>query len=95
MSIAHRLKILSIYFKDQISGRKTFEIRKHDRNFKVGDQIILNEIDAGWGNECKPTGRICIVEITHILHSSHDAPFEGLKVGYSILSTKLIYKEQL
>lgn len=87
----HNLKILPQYFENQISGQKTFEIRKHDKNFRIGDEIRLNEIDAELGKPYKPTGRACIVEITDILHSSYDAPFEGLETGYSILSTKLIY----
>ena len=33
----HNLKIKPQYFKDVVSGIKTFEVRKNDRNFKVGD----------------------------------------------------------
>lgn len=41
----HELKILPEYFEAIISGRKQFEIRKNDRDYKVGDYIILRE----WG----------------------------------------------
>lgn len=37
----HELKILPEYFEAVTSGRKQFEIRKNDRDFKVGDQLIL------------------------------------------------------
>ncbi|EKE9396612.1 DUF3850 domain-containing protein, partial [Listeria monocytogenes] len=43
MSKTHELKILSEYFWDIAEGRKTFEIRKNDRNFQVGDYLILKE----------------------------------------------------
>ena len=42
----HELKTLPIYFEEVIEGRKSFEVRKNDRNFKVGDMLALNEYDA-------------------------------------------------
>ncbi|MDS1006420.1 DUF3850 domain-containing protein [Clostridium sporogenes] len=38
----HRLKTLSKYFNAVCDGKKTFEIRKDDRNFEIGDTFILN-----------------------------------------------------
>lgn len=39
----HTLKIQSRYFKDVVNGLKTFEIRKNDRDYKVGDILVLEE----------------------------------------------------
>lgn len=39
----HELKILPEYFEAVTSERKRFEIRKNDRDYKVGDQLILRE----------------------------------------------------
>lgn len=39
----HKLKIQSEYFKEVCTGTKSFEIRKNDRNFKVGDTLLLQE----------------------------------------------------
>lgn len=36
-----RLKIKPEFLKAIIEGNKTFEIRKNDRDFKVGDRVCL------------------------------------------------------
>ena len=41
----HKLKTWPVFFADVESGVKTFEIRKNDRNFQVGDILILEEYD--------------------------------------------------
>ena len=58
----HELKILPQYFKDVISGEKTFEIRKNDRAFRKGDMLALNEHD---GNAY--SGKSCLVYIDYIM----------------------------
>lgn len=77
----HELKILPKYFSEVVSGSKTFEVRQNDRDFKVGDEIILNEYDRERGFYY--TGYKVTVEITYIL----DNP-EYLKNGYVILGIK-------
>ncbi len=43
----HELKLLTKYFKDVEIGLKTFELRKNDRDFQVGDTLILKEYYPG------------------------------------------------
>ena len=69
----HELKIYPKYFEEVMNGNKTFEVRKNDRHFKVGDAIVLNE----WDN-IKYTGRKIHAVITYIL----DDTFIGLEKGY-------------
>ncbi len=41
----HQLKILPQFFELWASGKKRAELRKNDRDFRVGDIVILNEWD--------------------------------------------------
>lgn len=43
----HVLKIQQNYFNAVKSGKKKFEIRKNDRNYKVGDILLLKEYTCG------------------------------------------------
>lgn len=38
----HRLKTWSTPFEDVKSGMKTFEIRKNDRDYRIGDVLVLD-----------------------------------------------------
>lgn len=40
----HRLKVLIKYADAIMDGTKTFEVRKNDRNFKVGDKIVFDVV---------------------------------------------------
>lgn len=40
---AHELKILPEYFEPAFAGIKNFEIRYNDRNYQVGDTVVLRE----------------------------------------------------
>ena len=41
--MTHELKTWSSYYLDVVNRIKRFEIRKNDRNFQVGDFLILQE----------------------------------------------------
>ena len=75
----HQLKIFPDHFNDVISGRKTFEVRRNDRDFHVGDLLALNEYDAVFGY----TGRSCLVRTDYILKDERYC-----KPGYVILSIR-------
>ena len=76
--MVHYLKIKPEYYKDVECGLKTFELRKNDRNFQVGDILMLIKLDDE-GNE---TDQVTRVKVTYILK---DCPQYGLKDGYAIL----------
>jgi hypothetical protein len=43
--MVHKLKILPQYFQPIRAGKKTFEVRKNDRGFQAGDEVVLKEWD--------------------------------------------------
>lgn len=73
----HHLKIKPEYLEAVASGKKTFELRRDDRGFKVGDTLLLELVDAP---DC-----FAAVEVTYILRN---VPEYGLEPGYAILSIK-------
>ena len=75
-------KILPWYFEAVRNGSKTFEIRKDEDGFEVGDHIILCE----WSGTAY-TGFTFEVEITYILR---DAEQYGLVPGFCILGIKAL-----
>ncbi|TMO75314.1 DUF3850 domain-containing protein [Pseudoalteromonas aurantia] len=75
----HHLKIQKEHF-DAIFGGKTAEIRNNDRDFKVGEFLVLNEVDSS----LEKTGRWTVVCINHIL-TADEFPC-GLQKGYCMLS---------
>lgn len=76
--IVHELKILPEFFKEVKRYRKQFELLKDDKDYRVGDWIILKEFenDSYTGRECG-----CF-SITYILRN---CPEYGLKEGYCII----------
>ena len=78
----HKIKIDPKYFDDVAKRRKTFEVRKNDRAYKVGDLLVINEYDREIE---KCTGRYIGVSITYILDNQ-----EYLRDGYVILALEIL-----
>lgn len=59
----HELKILPEHFKAVADGTKRAELRKNDRNYKVGDVLMLLEWDNGYkdGIASKTVTHVCDV----------------------------------
>ena len=60
----HNLKTWPPYFQNILDGLKTFEIRRNDRDFQVGDQLELHEFEPG--HDGGITGRSVLVEVTYM-----------------------------
>jgi hypothetical protein len=80
----HELKTWPEYFQLMESGKKTFELRKNDRDFLPGHELLLKEYD----NKSKQyTGRSLHFSITYVLQGLEAESF-GLKKGYCIMGLK-------
>ena len=78
----HNLKIWPVFFIAVINGKKLFEIRQMDRDFRVGDFILLREFTAATSSY---TGREAMVRISYIYASN-----DYLKDGYGVVAIRLV-----
>lgn len=60
----HDLKILPSFYEDVIQCRKTFEVRKNDRPYAVGDFLMLREYTPDKGY----SGRAVKALVVYILN---------------------------
>lgn len=73
----HELKTIQPYFDSTWSNMKTFEVRKDDRDYNLGDLLLLKEYHVS--NESY-SGHEILAEITYILRDKR-----YVKEGYVIL----------
>ena len=79
----HKLKCWPEYFSALLDGTKTFEVRKHDRGFEVGDVLWLCEWETGDpGQGFGYTGREVRRRVTFILVGEEF----GIQDGYCVMS---------
>jgi hypothetical protein len=78
MSKVHKLKTWPKYYYRVYIGQKNFELRKADRDFEIGDYVILQEFDP---DKKEYTGRELQRCIGYILQGGQF----GLEEGYVIL----------
>jgi len=74
----HEIKIYPEYFNLVNDGTKPFEIRKNDRDYKLGDRLFLREYCT---TKEEYTDRYCLKEITYVLKGGSF----GLDPDYVIL----------
>ena len=91
----HELKCWPAYFAAALSGNKPFEVRKDDREYQVGDSVLLREYTPPEHMEADEiaeypdgyySGRILHREISYILKGEH----WGIMKGYVVLGLKKI-----
>lgn len=101
--VIHNLKLRDEYVDDVMFKIKTFELRKNDRDYKVGDYIHFIKIDGsefGFSYPTDESGTVCwrddnlpnnLFKITYILEN---VPEYGLEKGYCILGIKRVHIQE-
>jgi hypothetical protein len=82
MPQVHDLKIWPQFFAAIVTGRKTCEVRKNDRGYRIGDTLNLREYEPKRGIY---TGQETQVKVVDLIEN-----FDGLKRGYCVMSIKLL-----
>ena len=85
MSKIHELKTNTEYFEQTKKGIKPWEIRINDRDYQVGDIVILQEWDV---DTKRYTHRVAHGKIIYMLDN-----FIGLADGYIAFSLGKVTKE--
>ena len=80
----HNLKCIEPYFTKVAEGVKCFEVRKFDRDFKVGDTLTLQRYDNG-----EFTGVEVRVVVDYILYGGEF----GIDKDYCVMSIRIITNE--
>ena len=103
--VTHELKTWPEFFEQTLNGREIFELRRNDRDFRVGDELLLREwklpltCDDGKGGqtiEGHYTGRELKVRIDYIMDSltldrlMHRFEYGAQMSGYVIMSVSLV-----
>ncbi len=76
----HTIKIYPQWFDRVANGTKRVEIRRADRDYQIGDQLVMREIESTMLCD-RYTEREVTVDVTHVLYS-----VPGLSADYVALS---------
>lgn len=79
-----RSEVWPVYFEALLDGSKTFEVRRDDRGFKVGDLLRLHEYDP---DHRTFTSRRLVKEVTFVLNLGDWVP-GGHTAEYAVLGLK-------
>jgi hypothetical protein len=72
----HVLKTVERYWDGLAAGEKTFEVRRNDRGFQIGDILVLLR-----GTDAAESGRFVRKRVAYILEGGQF----GIEPGYVVL----------
>lgn len=75
--MVHKLKTHPEWFNQWIHRNKSFEVRRDDRNFQVGDTVEQHEFNP---HTKTYTGRVGVGTVAYVLRG-----FEGVARGFCVL----------
>ena len=80
----HELKTWPGQYQAIVEGRKTHEVRRDDRDFRVGDRLWLQEFHPETRHL---SGRGCLVEVTYITRPEDHS---GVTPGHCVMTVRLV-----
>lgn len=83
----HELKCWPRFFQATWSGAKPFDVRFNDRDYRIGDTLLLQEWMPASGTY---TGRHLSAEVTFILSAAQAQGLCPLDPGFCILGLRLL-----
>ena len=91
IKMVHELKTWPEYFEQVKNGNKPFDVRKNDRYFSEGDELLLKEyVPKGYYedglNDDKYTGRILHRKVSYILQGSQF----GIQEGFVVMGLQVV-----
>lgn len=100
---ANTLKTWPGFFRDIFDGHKTFEVRKHDREFGLDQVWYLRKwippsnptytvTDKEYHLPGRYTGSWVKVKITYLMEHQPDGPCAGVSPGYCVWGFKVLEK---
>lgn len=81
----HHLKIWPRFFDLVQKGEKSFEVRRNDRSFAVGDTLVLEEWDPANLPSPKYTGRVTEKVVIYLMHGH---PTFGLDSDFVVMAIR-------
>lgn len=89
----HDLKVWPAPFEDTVAGRKPYEVRKDDRDYRVGDVLLLREWDPmqeAPGEAIGYTGRAALAVILTVSRGPLDfGQGQLLPAGVAVLGLEV------
>lgn len=91
----HTLKLNDRYFDAVANGIKTFEIRKDDRGFRVGDTLVLKNVnDEGkyitYADDNLGINLVYEIKVAVKYILTHDDFPNGIPEGYVVMSIERV-----
>ena len=89
----HDLKSWPGFYNALLDGTKTFDARRNDRNFQVGDTLIQHEwIPSDPVNHAdgRYTGRTMRFTVTYILRGEEAPAVTGIVPGFCVMGLKAV-----
>jgi len=83
----HKVKSWSYFFDAIVAGDKLHDLRKNDRDYQIGDELILQRYDMVMG---RYTGDECVRTVSFITSNQFPCAYSSavLPHDYVILSLK-------